>query len=109
MTNLTSIGRLATDPELKYAESGNAYCRFRLAVDRPRRSKDSEKKADFFTVTCWGQTAEFTANYLSKGRLVAVCGTLSVNEYEKDGVPRTSVEISATEIKALDKPKEAEG
>lgn len=109
------IGRLATDPELKYTPSGIAVTQFRLAVDRPMsaeaRQNGQEKQADFISIVAWRQSAEFAANYLTKGRLVAVEGRLQVREYTtNDGQKRRDVEVVSDNLKSLERPKEgAEG
>lgn len=109
------IGRLASDPELKYTPSGIAVTQFRLAVNRPisaeARQSGQEKQADFFSIVAWRQSAEYAANYLGKGRLVAVEGRLQVREYvTQDGQKRRDVEVVVDNLKSLDKPKEgAEG
>jgi single-strand DNA-binding protein len=115
LNRVVLIGRLATDPELKYTPSGIAVTQFRIAVDRPMsaeaRSNGQEKQADFISIVAWRQSAEFAANYLGKGRLVAVEGRLQVREYTtNDGQKRRDAEVVADNLKSLDKPKEgAEG
>ena len=109
------IGRLASDPELKYTPSGIAVTQFRLAVNRPisaeARQSGQEKQADFFSIVAWRQSAEYAANYLGKGRLVAVEGRLQVREYvTQDGQKRRDTEVVVDNLKSLDRPKEgAEG
>jgi single-strand DNA-binding protein len=109
------IGRLASDPELKYTPSGIAVTQFRLAVNRPMsaeaRQNGQEKQADFISIVAWRQSAEYAANYLNKGRLVAIEGRLQVREYEtKDGQRRRDTEVVVDNLKSLDRPKEnAEG
>ena len=107
------IGRLANDPELKYTPSGIAVTSFRLAVNRPMsaeaRSNGQEKQADFFSIVAWRQSAEYAANYLGKGRLVAVEGRLQVREYvTQDGQKRRDTEVVVDNLKSLDRPKEGE-
>src|SRR5437899_2180744 len=89
------IGRLATDPELKYTPAGVAVTSFRLAVNRPFTSKATgEREADFIDIVAWRQPAEFAANYLNKGRLIAVDGWLQVRTWEaQDGSKRRAVEV----------------
>jgi single-strand DNA-binding protein len=111
LNRIILIGRLATDPELKYTPSGIAVTQFRLAVDRPMsaeaRQNGQEKQADFISIVAWRQSAEFAANYLGKGRLVAVEGRLQVREYvTQDGQKRRDAEVVADNLKSLDKPKE---
>ncbi len=107
------IGRLANDPELKYTPSGIAVTSFRLAVNRPMsaeaRTNGQEKQADFFSIVAWRQSAEYAANYLGKGRLVAVEGRLQVREYvTQDGQKRRDTEVVVDNLKSLDRPKEGE-
>jgi single-strand DNA-binding protein len=108
------IGRLATDPELKFTPSGIAVTTFRIAVDRPlsaeARAQGQEKQADFIDIVSWRQNAEFAANYLSKGRLVAVEGKLQIREYvTQDGQRRRNAEVVADNFKPLDRPREQTG
>lgn len=105
------IGRLASDPELKYTPSGIAVTQFRLAVNRPMsaeaRQNGQEKQADFISIVAWRQSAEYAANYLGKGRLVAVEGRLQVREYvTQDGQKRRDTEVVVDNLKSLDRPKE---
>ena len=107
------IGRLANDPELKYTPSGIAVTSFRLAVNRPMsaeaRQNGQEKQADFFSIVAWRQSAEYAANYLGKGRLVAVEGRLQVREYvTQDGQKRRDTEVVVDNLKSLDRPKEGD-
>ena len=109
------IGRLASDPEMKYTPSGIAVTQFRLAVNRPMsteaRNNGQEKQADFIPVVAWRQSAEFASRYLGKGRLVAVEGRLQVREYTtQDGQKRRDTEVVADNLKSLDrKPDQGEG
>jgi len=104
MNIIALIGRLTKEPELRYiASTGTAVTRFSIAVDRPFAKKDAEVTADFFNVVVWGKTAEHCANYLKKGRQVALRGRLQNNNYtDKDGVKRYAVEIIAEEVKFID-------
>ena len=68
-----------------------------------------EKQADFFSIVAWRQSAEYAANYLGKGRLVAVEGRLQVREYvTQDGQKRRDTEVVVDNLKSLDRPKEGE-
>ena len=104
MNSYICVGRLTKEPELRYiASTGTAVTRFSIAVDRPFAKKDAEVTADFFNVVVWGKTAEHCANYLKKGRLVALKGRLQNNNYtDKDGVKRYTVEVIAEEVKFID-------
>jgi len=101
------IGRLANDPELKYTPSGIAVSSFRLAVDRPFSNQHGEKETDFIDIVVWRQAAEFAANYLGKGRLVAVDGRLQIRRWvAQDGTQRRSAEVVADILRGLDRPRE---
>jgi len=98
------IGRLTRDPELRYLSNGTAVVNFGIAVNRGFKSKSPDAPtADFFSVTCWNKLAEIVAEYMTKGRLVAVQGRLQSRTVEKDGRRRTYVEIVADTVKFLEK------
>ncbi|HKG35331.1 MAG TPA: single-stranded DNA-binding protein [Solirubrobacterales bacterium] len=106
-TNINSVvitGNLTKDPELRSTQGGTAICKLRVAVNTRRRSQggDWEDKPNFFDVTVWGAQGENCANYLSKGRPVAVQGRLEWREWEsQDGGKRQSVEIIADSVQFL--------
>jgi len=103
------IGRLTRDPEMRTGNTGTSFTRFSIAVDR-RFKREGEPTADFFNVTCFGKTAEFAANYLTKGRLVVVTGRIEMRKYQdKDGNPRESADITADSVNGLDRPREDDG
>jgi single-strand DNA-binding protein len=107
LNRVVLIGRLATDPELKYTASGIAVATFRIAVDR-RPNPQGEKEADFIPIVAWKQLAESASNYLTKGRLVAVDGRMQVRSWvAQDGSRRYITEVVAENLKFLDKPKES--
>lgn len=94
------IGRLTKDPELKYTTNGTAVASLTLAINR----KYNKEQADFIPVIVWRQSAEFVANYGTKGRLMMVEGRLQVRNYEtQEGQKRYVTEVVADEIKFLDK------
>lgn len=107
MNRVVLIGRLTADPEHRYTPAGTSFAKFRLAVDRPFvNAETKQREADFLDICCWRQTADFTANYLQRGRLVAVEGRIQTRSFEKDGQKRTAVEIVADNVRGLDKPKD---
>ena len=106
LNRVVLIGRLANDPELKYTPSGIAVANFTLAVNR-RPNAQGEREADFVPIVVWKQSAEFAANYLTKGRLVAVDGRLQIRSWvAQDGTRRKQAEVVAENLKSLDRPKE---
>ena len=102
MNNISVIGNLATDVEVRGA-GDKQVSKFLLAVDRP--SKDSP--ADFIGVSAWDRQGELCAQYLSKGRRVAIEGYLRTHSWEDDaGKRRREVEIVARRVEFLSGPRE---
>ncbi|WP_455090152.1 single-stranded DNA-binding protein [Peptoanaerobacter stomatis] len=103
MNQVTMIGRLTKDVELRYSsKSGTPVARFMIAVDRPYAKKEDEIQADFFNVVVWGRNGENCNKYLKKGLLVALHGSLQNNHYtDKDGIKRYNVEILATTVEFI--------
>lgn len=99
-------GRLTSDPDLRYTQTGRAYCRLRLANTRYFKSKEGERREDttFVNASCWDKQAEFIGERLRKGRPVLVEGTLRSYEMEDSttGQKTTRLEINARRITPLD-------
>ena len=110
MNVVVLIGRLVADPELRYTPSGVAVCSFRIAVDRWAKSETGEKEADFIDIVAWRHSAEYAANYLTKGQRVAVNGRLQVRSWvQPDGQKRWKAEVIAENLQGLEKPREGAG
>lgn len=105
------IGRLTRDPELRYTSSGLAVASFSIAVDRRFKDQQTgERKTDFFRCTAWRQKAEFVQQYITKGRLVCVEGSIELNEYtDKDGQRRLSADVQCDNIETLEASRDGEG
>ena len=100
------IGRLTKDPELRYTPNGVAVASFTLAVDRPF-AKEGQQQADFIPVITFNKQAENCANYISKGRMVAIEGRIQVRTYEdKQGQKRWATEVIANNVRFLDYGKD---
>jgi len=97
------IGRLVRDPEVRVTVSGVTIARFTVAVDRFKRNEDGSSVADFLRVVCFRRLGEVAGQYLKKGKLVSVEGSIRFDNYEKDGQTRESVEILADNFQMLDK------
>lgn len=105
LNRVVLVGRLTADPTMRYTAEGRAITKFNLAVSR-RFNRD---KTDFIDVTAWGKLAELCAEYLVKGRLIAVDGRIETDSYtDREGIRRKSFEIAASDIKFLDSNKRAE-
>ena len=105
MNKVTLIGRISKEIDLKFLPgTGKATASFTMAVDRRMPNKDGQKEADFIPIVVWGKQAENTANYMGKGKLIAVSGRLQVRSYDaKDGTKRYVTEVVAEEVQFLDK------
>jgi single-strand DNA-binding protein len=91
MNKVILVGRLTADPELRQTQSGIASCRFTVAVDRRFADKSTgERQADFITCVAWRQTAEFVSRYFSKGKLIAIEGSLRNNNYQDRNHPEVT-------------------
>ena len=109
LNRIILIGRLTADPELRYTKNGVAVASFTLAVDRRFKNAEGERETDFIDIVVWRQQAESCSNYLSKGKLCAVDGSLQIRSYEaKDGTKRKAAEVVADDVRFLS-PKDGSG
>lgn len=103
------MGRMAVDPELRHTRSGTPVASFRLAVDRDFKDKDGARQTDWLACVAWKGTAEFISRYFSKGRMVAVEGSIQSRDWtDKEGNKRKSVEVIVLNAYFADSKKEPE-
>lgn len=98
------IGNLTADPELRYTPSGTARTRFSIAVNRQFKNATGQlqEETTFVPIVTWGSQAENCANYLSKGRSVAVEGRLRIDSFENaEGERKKIVEVVASTVQFL--------
>ena len=108
MNKVILIGNLANDPEPFTTQSGISRSTFRIAVQRRFSNAQGVREADFFTVIAWRQTADFCNRYLTKGRKVAVEGSIQNRSYDaQDGSKRYVTEIIADNIEFVGSRDEA--
>ena len=101
MNKLFIIGTLTRDPELRTTPTGKSVCTFMVAVNR-RHRQEGQPDADFFRVTVWDAMGENCAKYLSKGKKVAVCGSVSSRAFVgDDGIARSQMEVTANDVEFL--------
>ena len=110
MNKVILIGNLANDPEPFTTQSGISRSTFRVAVQRRFANAQGVREADFFTVIAWRQTADFCNRYLTKGRKVAVEGSIQNRSYDaQDGSKRYVTEIIADSVEAVGGRDEGQG
>jgi single-strand DNA-binding protein len=101
-SNVTLVGNLTRDPELRYTPNGAAVATFGVAVNRRWQNRDSqqwEEATSFFNITCWRDLAQNVSESLEKGARVLVTGRLEQRSWEtQDGERRSVVEVVADEI-----------
>lgn len=103
INNVTLIGRMTKDTDLRYTQSGKAVATFTLAVNRNFTNAQGEREADFIMCTAWDKTAELLAKYTNKGSLVGVEGRIQTRNYENNQGQRVYVtEVVANNVQFLD-------
>ena len=104
MNHVVLIGRLTRDPELRYiAGTGTPVANFAIAVDREFSGKDGKKETDFIDIQVWGKSAENCANYIGKGSLVAIQGSIRIDSYQNQaGETRKVTRVNANRVQFLD-------
>src|SRR5919199_233293 len=112
-TNINRVvltGNLTRDPELRSTPSGTSVCSLRIACNTRRKDASGQwtDKPNYFDVTVWGAQGENCANYLSKGRPVAIDGRLEWREYtDREGNKRQAVDIIADSVQFLGSREDA--
>lgn len=96
LNNVTLMGRLTHDPELRQTPSGIYTAQFTIAVDRDYADKSGERQTDFINCVAWRTTAEFICKYFGKGSMIAVVGNLRSRSYDDKRYP--DVKHFATEV-----------
>lgn len=104
---VTLIGRVGTDPDMKYFESGSVKCKLTLAVNR--RTRDSEH-TDWFNLELWGKTAQVAGDYVRKGKQIAVKGSLKFDTWSDraTGANRSTPVIIVDQLQLLGSKRDAE-
>jgi len=99
------VGRLGRDPEMKYTSGGTAMCRFSIATDdawTDKGSGEKQERTEWHSIVVWDKLAEICNQYLTKGRLVYIEGSLQTREWDdKEGVKRKTTEVRARDMVML--------
>ncbi|MEE8118418.1 MAG: single-stranded DNA-binding protein [Gammaproteobacteria bacterium] len=98
------VGNLGADPDVRYAASGSAITKIRIATTeswKDKQSGEQKERTEWHRIVFFGRLAEIAAEYLRKGSQVYVEGSLRTSNYEKDGQTHYSTEIAANEMQML--------
>ena len=108
VSKMTIVGNLGADPEVRYSQGGTAMCNLRVAVTE--RRKEGESYADhteWFTLVCFGKTAENAQRFLKKGRQVFAEGRFQARKWaDKEGQTRVSLEVVVNQLLFLGNARE---
>ena len=109
INQVTLVGRLTKDPDLRITQEGISVTNVTVAVNRPFRNQHGEIGADFVQCTLWKRTAENTVQYCRKGSLVGITGRIQTRYYDNQEGKRVYVtEVVAETVKFLDSKRSTE-
>jgi single-strand DNA-binding protein len=103
---VTLMGNLTRDPELRTTPNGASVCGFSLALNRSYKNSEGnwQEATDYIDIVAWGPLGERVAQYLTKGRPALVSGRLQSRSWEQDGNKRSKVEVVANDVTFLGGP-----
>jgi single-strand DNA-binding protein len=103
---VTLMGNLTRDPELRTTPNGASVCSFSLALNRSYKNSEGNwtEATDYIDIVAWGPLGERVAQYLTKGRPALVSGRLQSRSWEQDGNKRSKVEVVANDVTFLGGP-----
>lgn len=108
MNNITLVGRLTKDIELKTTKSNITYTQISIAIQREFKDETGERPTDFFDMTIWKQQAEYLSNYANKGDVIGITGRIQKRTYEQNGSTQYITEIIPNQVSIVarkDKPE----
>ena len=111
MNNVTLLGRLTRDPEIRtYGEAKDKkMARFSLAVDRRGKREEGQQNADFITCVCYGRLADFADSYLKQGTKIALRGHIVTGSYiNNDGIKVYTTDVIADEVEFAESKRSAD-
>lgn len=111
ISKMTIVGNVGADPEVRYSQGGMAMCNLRIAVTERRKEADNfVDHTEWFTLVCFGKTAENAQKFLKKGRQVFAEGRFQARKWiDKDGKERTSLEVIVSQLLFLGNSREEAG
>ena len=107
MNKAILIGRITKEPEIKYTPNGVAVVSFTLAVNRPFKDQNGQTESDFINCVAWRNQAEFLANYIHKGYLLALSGMIQTRSYDSQHGKVYVTEVIVDQVQNLEPKKEA--
>lgn len=109
MNNVSLVGRLTRDPEVRYTDSGTSIARFTVAVDR-RFKQDGGQTADFIGCIAFGKTAEFIEKYFHQGMKVGLNGRIQTGSYtNKDDIKVYTTDVVAENVEFVESKASEDG
>lgn len=110
INNVTLIGRLTKDVELKYTPANQAVAQFTLAVNRTFKNANGERESDFINCVIWRKSAENFANFAKKGALIGIIGRIQTRNYENQQGQRVYItEVIAENFQMLESRNQQQG
>ena len=110
INNVTLVGRLTKDVELKYTPANQAVAQFTLAVNRTFKNVNGERESDFINCVIWRKSAENFANFAKKGALIGITGRIQTRNYENAQGQRVYVtEVIAENFQMLESRNQQQG
>lgn len=106
LNRISIIGYVGQDPEIKYSQSGTAFCKFSVAttdVFFDKKTETKTKNTDWHNIVTFGKTAENCERYISKGDQVYIEGKLKSGSYEKDGITHYTTDVIAHSVLSLER------
>ncbi len=108
MNQVSLLGRLTKDPEVKKTQSGTSVCSFTIAVDRRFKNADGTRQTDFIPCVGWRQVADIIGQYFHKGSRIGITGSIQTRSYDGQNGKVFVVEVLAEQIDFLDKRSETQ-
>lgn len=109
INNVTLVGRLTKDPDLRYTGSGVAVANFTIAINCPYKNSNGERDADFINCVIWREAAENINNLCSKGMMIGVTGRIQTRTYEdNDGKTIFVTEVYTDNFQILEKREQTQ-
>ena len=110
INNVTLVGRLTKDAELKYTPANQAVAQFTLAVNRTFKNANGERETDFINCVIWRQSAENFAKLAKKGNLIGITGRIQTRSYENQQGQRVYItEVIAENFQMLESRSQQQG